>query len=304
MGSVAAVKQKRELDQYDPEKGLKQIAVSEAAEKHYARAKDLQQLERAVKSKLEAQRKFVLWWDGLGEKRGGSGSNQYESKRRGSATFPTASHGGMPSRSVIERWRKALKDEAKFLRALADAVERCARICEHEKNVRGTEGTGENEWFTPAEYFDLVRAVLGGIDLDPATSVQAQEIVKADKFFTKEDDGLKHEWHGRVWLNPPYAQPAIDDFMSKMVREREAGHVTGGIMLTHNYTDTSWFHRGAACADAICFTRGRVKVYDPSGEIAAPTQGQAFFYFGLDVKLFVERFSSIGFVLVPYGVQP
>jgi len=281
-----------ELAHYDPERGLKAVAVAEAAEKHFARAKDLQQLEKAVKSKLSAQRKFVLWWDGLENRKGGG------DHRSRSATVPIAGRQGMPSRTVIERWRKALKDEARFLRALADAVERCARICEHEKNVRGTEGTGENEWFTPAEYFDLVRAVLGGIDLDPATSLQAQEIVKADKFFTKEDDGLKQEWHGRVWLNPPYAQPAIDDFVSKMVHEREVGHVTSGIMLTHNYTDTSWFHRAAACADAVCFTRGRVKFYDPTGEIAAPTQGQAFFYFGDDRAAFINAFSSTGFVMV------
>jgi hypothetical protein len=28
--------------------------------------------------------------------------------------------------------------------------------------------------------------------------------VRADTFFAKDDDGLAHEWHGRIWLNPPY----------------------------------------------------------------------------------------------------
>ncbi|MGO9046175.1 MAG: hypothetical protein ACLQFW_04700 [Xanthobacteraceae bacterium] len=69
--------------------------------------------------------------------------------------------------------------------------------------VRGTGGTGENEWHTPAKYLAAAREVLGEIDLDPATSKAAQEVVKAKKFFTKDDDGLKQEWHGRIWLLRP-----------------------------------------------------------------------------------------------------
>lgn len=166
-------------------------------------------------------------------------------------------------------------------------------------NVRGTEGTGENEWFTPPEYIELARRVLGDIDLDPATHRQAQKTIRAGQHFTKAEDGLTREWHGRVWLNPPYAQPAIAHFVSKMVMERLAGHVTAAIMLTHNYTDTSWFHEAATIADAICFMRGRVKFYEPDGEIAAPTQGQAFFYFGSEAKNFAGAFRSIGFVVRP-----
>jgi hypothetical protein len=50
-------------------------------------------------------------------------------------------------------------------------------------------------------------------------------------------------------------------------------------------------------ANAICFTRGRVKFYDPSGEEAAPTQGQAFFYIGSDVGLFAREFAAVGYVM-------
>jgi ParB family chromosome partitioning protein len=164
---------------------------------------------------------------------------------------------------------------------------------------RGTQGTGENEWFTPETYINLARAVLGEIDLDPATSAQAQSLIKAKQFYTAEQDGLKHDWCGRVWLNPPFAQPLIEHFVSKMASEHAAGRVVAGIMLTHNYTDTTWFHEGARVASAICFTRGRVKFYKPDGTIAAPTQGQAFFYFGSHVESFVNTFKPIGFVVTP-----
>jgi len=50
-------------------------------------------------------------------------------------------------------------------------------------NVRGTQGTGENEWYTPAEIIDGVRAVMGIIDLDPASSEHAQRTVQARQFF-------------------------------------------------------------------------------------------------------------------------
>lgn len=164
-------------------------------------------------------------------------------------------------------------------------------------HVRGTFGTGENEWYTPADYIELARQVLGAIDLDPASSEQANATVCAGTFYTEEDDGLQQEWVGRVWLNPPYAQPAISQFAEKMCVEREAGNVLSAIVLTHNYTDTAWFQSLARTADAICFTRGRVRFVSPEGELAAPTQGQAFFYIGHDVARFAEVFADVGFVV-------
>jgi hypothetical protein len=121
--------------------------------------------------------------------------------------------------------------------------------------------------------------------------------VQAERFFSQETNGLDKPWAGNVWLNPPYAQPAIAHFADKMVSEWERGEVTGAIVLTHNYTDTAWFQKLARAASAICFTRGRVRFVSPTGELAAPTQGQAFFYFGHDVAAFTEGFADVGFVV-------
>jgi phage N-6-adenine-methyltransferase len=179
--------------------------------------------------------------------------------------------------------------------APAEQIKEVARETIHNHRAQGT---GENEWYTPATYIEAAREMMGGIDVDPASSEIAQETVKASEFFTIDDDGLKQEWNGRVWVNPPYAQPHIQNFMQKAVDEYSAERMEEGIVLTHNYTDTTWFHIGARFAEAICFTRGRIGFLSPDGKKAAPTQGQAFFYFGKRREDFADAFCKFGFVLV------
>jgi phage N-6-adenine-methyltransferase len=157
--------------------------------------------------------------------------------------------------------------------------------------------TGNFEWYTPAEYVERARRVLGVIDLDPASSALAQETVRATRYFTKEDDGLGQEWHGRVWLNPPYNQPVIEQFIDKLVEETVAGRTTQAILLTHNSSDTAWFHKAAISAAAFCFTRGRIAFVDTEGERDAPKQGQMFFYFGKKIQPFKAEFSDVGTIV-------
>lgn len=287
----------------EPVKLLKTAAVAEAAEKMFAKAKDETRLYTAVEQKLGAQRGFVIWWDEQQKHPGNKGAGRGNVRPSQTDDALKISDLGL-DRDTVSRWRKKLADPRKFEETLEAAAERCRRICEADKGQtaqRGASGTGENEWYTPDEYLNAARDVLGAIDLDPASSDAAQEKVRASAYFTKDDDGLSREWNGRVWLNPPYAQPHIADFVSKMVAERRARRVEAAIMLTHNYTDTSWFHEGISVADAVCFTRGRIRFYDAKGQIAAPTQGQAFFYYGNEPLTFVERFASIGFVAMPWS---
>jgi len=169
----------------------------------------------------------------------------------------------------------------------------------NEKRSHRTIGTGNNEWYTPAEYIDVARRVLGDIDLDPASHKIAQCTVRARKFYTKQDDGLSKQWHGRVWLNPPYAQPLISQFVDKLLAERNAKRVKAAILLAHNFTDTAWFQKAAMLGQAICFTRGRIAFVDERGS-AAPINGQVFIYFGPDAGKFFDVFSeNVGVVLRP-----
>lgn len=181
--------------------------------------------------------------------------------------------------------------------AIAEHHEPAKEVMREAVHNHRAQGTGENEWYTPQEHIDAACKVLGTIDLDPASSEIANQRVQAGRIFTIADDGLTKEWGGKVWMNPPYAQPHIANFIEKLASEYEAGRVTEAIALTHNYTDTQWFHRAALSCAAICFTRGRIGFLSPEGKRAAPTQGQAFFYYGSKVEQFIEAFCRIGFVV-------
>jgi phage N-6-adenine-methyltransferase len=189
-------------------------------------------------------------------------------------------------------------------------VEIVAEGTEAARKIRAKEGarnqyTGDNEWHTPGEWVERVRAVLGDIDLDPASNDVAQETVKADRYFTAETNGLVQPWAGRVFLNPPYAAEWMDKFVDKLLEEHQAGNVSEAILLVHNFTDTGWWHAAAGRAAAIFFTRARIRFLKPDGTGAGPTNGSTFFYFGDRPDRFAAVFGEIGLVFPrPLGNSP
>ena len=164
-------------------------------------------------------------------------------------------------------------------------------------NVPATKFTGDTEWFTPSEYVEAARRVLGDIDLDPASNDQAQQVIKAEKYFTPETDGLTHKWNGRVFLNPPYGQPEVAQFIKKLLDEINCGRVIAAILLTNDNTDTDWFQASAQKAAAVCFVHTRIKFWKPDGRPSSPTNGQSFFYFGEALSKFVTEFEPFGILM-------
>ena len=161
-----------------------------------------------------------------------------------------------------------------------------------KRKAHVSNNSGQNEWYTPKEYIDAARKVMGSIDLDPASSVAANEIVKATTFYTADDDGLSKEWSGNVWLNPPYAQPLIAQFIAKLVRH--LGDISQAILLVNNATETKWFQLAASHAAAICTPSSRVRFLDPHGNPGSPLQGQAVLYFGSSLHVFISQFTRFG----------
>ena len=156
-------------------------------------------------------------------------------------------------------------------------------------------GTGNQENYTPFGIINAARLVLGEIDLDPASCKMAQATVGAKTYYTEEENGLVKPWFGRVFLNPPYQHPLIEEFVDKLLRERP--NYEAAILLTNNNTDTAWFRKGALASDLMCFTEGRINFYTEEIEKTQPTNGQAFFYFGEKTERFTEIFSQQGLVM-------
>ena len=168
------------------------------------------------------------------------------------------------------------------------------QAAETVKKAHVSNNSGENEWYTPPEILEAARSVLQEIDLDPASCERANQSVQASKIFTKNDDGLSHEWSGRVWMNPPYAQPLIAKFCERLCDQVECGNVKQAIVLVNNATETRWFQSLSECGTAVCFPSGRIRFVSPEGEKGQPLQGQAIVYMGSDTAKFHEQFSQFG----------
>ena len=176
------------------------------------------------------------------------------------------------------------------------AVSRAAEIV-NGKVPHVLHNSGNNEWYTPQEYIDAARMVMGDIDLDPASSDEANALIGASRYYTIETDGLTKRWHGKLWLNPPYASELIGKFSDKIVSEYSRGNVQQAIVLVNNATETDWFQTMARATRTICFPQSRIKFWGPNGKTGAPLQGQALFYFGRNAKKFGKIFSRFGLVL-------
>lgn len=168
----------------------------------------------------------------------------------------------------------------------------------------GTVQRDSDSWYTPEKYLESARNVLGGFELDPFTSVIANQKVKADKIFTEDDDALKKDWRcvdkGTVWMNPPYGK-LMTKAVDKFIEEFSKGKFKSGIVLCNNATDTKWFAKLISKSSAICFTDHRIQFENIDGKnVSGNTRGQCFVFFGKMVNIFAEEFKQYGLVTVNY----
>ncbi|HVW26546.1 MAG TPA: DNA N-6-adenine-methyltransferase [Polyangiaceae bacterium] len=154
-----------------------------------------------------------------------------------------------------------------------------------------------DSWNTPAPLVALVRDVMGGIDVDPASNAAAQAVVQATMFYTLETNGLAHEWPGRVYANPPYSN--VEPFVAKLFVELDAGRTTEAIALVNARSSSAWFQSLAARAWR-CELRQRVKFWRPERpEGSAGRQASVVFYVGPDARRFARVFRPLGIVTRP-----
>ena len=111
--------------------------------------------------------------------------------------------------------------------------------------------SGSHEWWTPAHVIDAARDALGRIELDPASCSEANIVVGADEFYTREDDGLSKDWGDKnLWCNPPWAAGDLRQWIPRVVAH------PGKRLLLVPATDSTPMELVIRQADWIAWFRG------------------------------------------------
>lgn len=120
-------------------------------------------------------------------------------------------------------------------------------------------------WLTPPE---IIQA-LGPFDMDPCAAPEPRPWETAMKHYTLPQDGLALPWRGRVWLNPPYGNPAIvGPWMRRMVEHGRGTALIFARTETAVFFETVW--RAAWCC---LFLEGRLHFHHPDGSRAGNNAG-------------------------------
>jgi hypothetical protein len=115
-------------------------------------------------------------------------------------------------------------------------------------------------WLTPPHIIEA----LGPFDLDPCA---APNWPTARHHVSLPTDGLAAQWHGRVWLNPPYGA----EVWTWLARLAEHGQ---GTALIFARTETAGFVREVwGKADGVMFLHGRLHFHRPDGTRAEANAG-------------------------------
>lgn len=153
--------------------------------------------------------------------------------------------------------------------------------------------SGNFEYYTPIEYVNSAREVMGSIDLDPASSETANKLIKATKFYS--EDSLNKPWFGNIWLNHPFSRANNPLFIKHLVDWYESMSGRQACCITFAATSEKWFR--PLLEYPQCFIHGRTNYYLPNGEKKkGVTKGSVITYLGKNVAGFEAEFSQYGTV--------
>ncbi len=169
-------------------------SIRDAAERLRAYAKiaedtrleaDAHEIRRRAERKLGEMMKVQSETVGLSKGAREPGTNRGTTRVTEKPASPVTLRDAGIDKNLAHAARKAAAmPEEKFEATVAserDAIE-------HRQTVikpRGTQGTGNNEWYTPLDYIELAREVMGDIDLDPAMAVSlASSCQNASRFLS------------------------------------------------------------------------------------------------------------------------
>lgn len=131
--------------------------------------------------------------------------------------------------------------------------------------TKGMYTSNSEEWGTPQELFNRLNEEFN-FTLDICAS---EENAKCPKYYTKEEDALKQEWGGVIWMNPPYGR-RIGNWVKKAKETARQGKATVVCLLPAR-TDTAWWHDYVMKANEIRLIRGRLRFGDGKGSAPFPS---------------------------------
>jgi phage N-6-adenine-methyltransferase len=79
---------------------------------------------------------------------------------------------------------------------------------------------------------------------------------KCTNFYSPLEDGLKQDWTGTCWMNPPYGY-SIGKWVQKAFKAAQEGATV--VALLPARTDTRWWHSFVMKARDIRFLAGRLR---------------------------------------------
>jgi phage N-6-adenine-methyltransferase len=121
-----------------------------------------------------------------------------------------------------------------------------------------------DRWATPQWLFDSLNSHYQ-CTLDVCA---VPENAKCSQYFTPEQDGLKQQWNGVCWMNPPYGREIV-----KWVKKAYESSLEGAVVvaLLPARVDTAWFWDYTYNKAKIEFIRGRLKFGDGKGSAPFPS---------------------------------
>jgi hypothetical protein len=192
-----------------------------------------------------------------------------------------------------------------------------------------------NEHYTPPAIVEAARATMGGIDLDPASCHEANEVVGAGWFFGLPADALQAQWGNwggepmrnnrisgpaRVFCNPPGGKIGKKSravvWWEKLCNEWLDGNVEQAVYICFNLEVLNTTQGSPSpCLDfPICYFRQRPKFWTPGtppelrGDVGDPKYPGCAVYLprildgdpcGYHLGRFREAFAPLGRVVVP-----
>jgi len=169
------------------------------------------------------------------------------------------------------------------------------------KELAKSEKWGD-ENYTDSSFIGLCRDFLGEIQLDYFSCYEANLIVNAGVYFTKENSALTEDCskYLKKFANPPYSKYLVAKCVQKVLSDCHIGET---LMLVNTSSSVGWYRNSMARCSAFLFVDHRMDFDCPYRDPDDKTRNrydQTLFYFGDRSLEFAKHFQAFGEVGFPY----